>query len=104
MSPLGNFRKYWLARLTSAFGAKADFVNHMIGAQIGVGAFRGMMELECQLLRQADMLISNTNTVFDHLSDMALVLDDVRSWRGKRKLFGFPEYFAFSDSTRDRLG
>jgi hypothetical protein len=38
MSLVGTFRKYSLARLTSALGAKADFVNHMIGAQIGVVA------------------------------------------------------------------
>jgi hypothetical protein len=30
-----------------------------------------------------------------HFSDMAFVLDDVRSWGAKRKLSALSEYFAF---------
>jgi hypothetical protein len=45
----GTFRKCRLQRSTSAFGAKADLVNSVIGAEWALLLVRGMFDLECPL-------------------------------------------------------
>src|SRR5260370_34026343 len=49
----GTFRKCRLQRRTSAFGAKADLVNSMIGAEWGLLLVRGMMDMECPAHRSS---------------------------------------------------
>src|ERR1700737_1643037 len=39
----------------SAFGAKADLVNSMIGAECSATSVRGMTTMECPLMRKADI-------------------------------------------------
>jgi hypothetical protein len=44
---------------------------------------------------KADFPVAHPDFSVWHFSDMAFVLDDVRSWGAKRKLSALSEYFAF---------